>query len=188
MAVQDFLIPFILISLTEFGDKTQLAIFALSSKEKIYGKFIFGLILAIILADILAILVGAYFSKYFPLTLVEIFAGVTFIIFGIFMLFKNDEEEIHSYSSKTPFFSSFLLFFFYELGDKTQIAAGVLAAKFNPYLVLLGTVFSVVIISFISMFLGTYLLNNFKRKTLSLLSSALFISMGIFSLLNVKWF
>jgi putative Ca2+/H+ antiporter (TMEM165/GDT1 family) len=56
--IQDLFVPFIAILIAELGDKTQFAVFCLSSKTKSYAKLFLGVLLAFAVADGIAIILG----------------------------------------------------------------------------------------------------------------------------------
>lgn len=188
MLFNEFFITFIAIFLCEFGDKTQLVIFSLSHNTKNYQKVLLSILFATILADGLAIMSGIFLSKYVPTTFIGIFSGIVFISFGLITIFQKDNQESDKFNHNLTFFSTFLLVFFSEMGDKTQVISGVFGAIYNPYLVFIGVLSAIILTSLMSLFLGKYLMTIFKKKTLAYLAGALFISMGVFALINVKWF
>jgi len=81
------LIVFGTIFLAELGDKTQLAIFCLSTVRKSKPAVFIGACLALILTSALAVLAGTFISKHVTeLKYVHRAAGVLFIIVGVLML------------------------------------------------------------------------------------------------------
>ena len=81
------LIVFGSIFLAELGDKTQLAIFCLSTTQKSKAAVFIGACLALILTSALAVVIGAFISKHVTeLKYVHWVAGVLFIVVGVLML------------------------------------------------------------------------------------------------------
>ena len=177
--IQDILIPFITAGLAELGDKTQLAVFALASKTKKYMQLLLGIILAFIIADGLAVFLGDFIKKVIPMNYIKIGSGIIFIIFGIIILMSYKKKEKKKYHLKNPFFSGFSLILISEMGDKTQIASGLFATKFNPILVLIGVILALTILSIMAIYLGKFLATKLKRKTVSIIAGILFILIGI---------
>ncbi len=180
--LQDFLIPLVTIGLAELGDKTQLAVFALSSKTKKHLQLLLGVILAFLIADGLAILLGDYITKLIPKEYIKIGAGIVFIIFGIIILMNNKEEK-EKVELKSPFISGFSLILISEMGDKTQIAAALFGAEYNAYLVLAGVMIALTILSVMAVYLGKIISKKINKKTISIIAGALFILLGVLSLL-----
>ena len=186
--INEFLIVFFAIFLCEFGDKTQLVIFSLSHHTDSYLKILTSVVLATLIADGIAIFLGAALSKFLPLNFLGIFSGVLFILFGLIILLQKEEVEDSKMNMRFSFFASFLLVLSSEMGDKTQVVASVFGGLYNPIFALVAVLIAVVLITLFSLFLGKFLLQLFKKKTLSYVAGALFISMGIFALTNVNWF
>lgn len=176
--IQDFLVPFLAVGLAELGDKTQLAIFCLASKTKKYAQLLLGVILAFIIADGLAVFLGNYITTLIPINYVKIGAGAVFIIVGIIILSKRNEEE-KKCDIKTPFMSGFTLVLISEMGDKTQIASALFATQHNPYLVFIGVLASLTILSVMAVYLGRFVMTKINRKTASFIAGTLFILIGL---------
>lgn len=181
--LQDFLIPFVAIGLAELGDKTQLAVLALSSKTKKHLQLLLGVILAFLIADGLAILLGDYITNFIPRDYIKIGAGIIFIIFGIVILMNNKEEK-EKYELKNPFMSSFWLILASEMGDKTQIAAALFATEYNSWLVLLGVMLALTLLSLMAVYLGKIITKKLNKRTISITAGILFIMIGIWSILS----
>lgn len=81
------------------------------------------------------------------------------------------------------FFASFTINFFAELGDKTQLAAALLASRFGFYPVALGILLAVLILQAVAVAFGStssYLFKNIRM--VYLLASAVFLYFGISAL------
>lgn len=177
--IKDFIIPFIAVGLAELGDKTQIAIFCLASKAKKYPPLLAGVILAFIITDGSAILLGDYITNIISITYIKIISGLVFIIFGIITLINNKENEA-KYDLKKPFLSGFGIVLISEMGDKTQIASGLFATKYNSLMVFLGVISALVILSIIAVYLGKFIVKKINRRTISYIAGILFITIGIF--------
>jgi putative Ca2+/H+ antiporter (TMEM165/GDT1 family) len=78
---------FLLIAITELGDKTQLAVIALSAKYSSIQVFL-GAMLALTLLTALGVAFGKIISRYISARYVKIGASLIFIVFGILFLFQ----------------------------------------------------------------------------------------------------
>ena len=179
--IADFIIPFAAIGLAELGDKTQLAIFCLASKTKKYLPLLLGVSLAFIITDGLAILLGDYVTSIIPIRYIKFISGIIFIIFGIITLLNSKKEEDSKCGLASPFMSGFSVILISEMGDKTQIAAGLFATKFNPILVFCGVISSLVILSLMAVYLGKYMVARLDKKIISYIAGILFLVIGIIS-------
>ena len=78
---------FLLIAIAELGDKTQLAIIALSAKYGSSVQVFLGAMLAFALLTALGVVFGKIISRYISARYVKIGASLIFIAFGVFFLF-----------------------------------------------------------------------------------------------------
>lgn len=175
------LTTFSLIALAEFGDKTQLTVIALSARydrKKVFS----GVVLAFIVVTGLGVLVGEGLLRLIPENFIKIIAGIMFIVFGIMMLrsSKEDCEEENNSKVINPFISTFSMIALAEMGDKTQLSAITLSAKYNsPYLVFTGAVLALAAISLLGILAGKKLCEIVPMPKIKLGAGSLFILFGI---------
>ena len=180
--VHPFLIPFLAIGLAELGDKTQLAIVSLSSNTTSKWRLLLGVMLAFLITDGLAVLLGATIPLVIPINIVKIAAGCIFILFGILMLVNNkDKKEKHEI--KSPFLTSFILIMTSEMGDKSQIATGLFATQYNPWMVLGSVLTALLILSMIAIFIGKFIRDKVNYKLIHTIAGILFIIIGAVTLI-----
>ena len=84
-----FISTFLLIFLAELGDKTQLAVIALSAKEKTPLTIFVSAVFGFGLATVIAIIIGTVGAKYVSTNLVEKIAAIAFIVIGILIFFEK---------------------------------------------------------------------------------------------------
>lgn len=183
--IQDLLIPLVAVGLAELGDKTQLAVLCLASKTKNYLRLLLGVMLAFAVADGLAIIFGDLITRVVPLDYIKIAAGIIFIAFGIITLVTRDDEEGANCDLKSPFVSGFTLVLVSEMGDKTQLASGLFAATYNPWLVFIGVMIALTLLSVMAIYLGKFLLAKLNKKTISIAAGVLFILIGLYTLITI---
>lgn len=180
--LQSFFTPFLTIFLAEVLDKSQLALIVLSTKHKQYRLLFLGSLLAFIVVDGLAIVFGSFVASLIPELIVKIVAGISFIIFGLLSFRQDTDEEKTKKHSSNAFINSFLIIFFAEWADKTQLAAGVFATQFDPLFVFLGVVSAMAILSFLAIILGSFLAKRINRTLLHKIAGSAFIAIGIYLL------
>lgn len=176
---EDLLIPLIITALAEFGDKTQLSIFLLSSKTKKHLHLLLGVMLAFLIVDGTAVLIGSRIINIVPIRLLKIFSGIIFIIFGVLILRDKEAKGKSRLYSRSSFLSGFVLIFITEWGDKTQIASGILATKYNPLMVLIGAMTALALLSVMAIYLGGFVSNKVDKKVVTKIAGIVFILMGI---------
>ncbi len=75
--------------------------------------------------------------------------------------------------------------FLSELGDKTQITAGLFATQFNPFWVFAGVMLALILLSVMAIFLGNLLMKRLKQKYISIAAGAIFILIGVLTFFGV---
>lgn len=179
-----FLIPFISVFAAEFGDKTMLAILLLGSKTRHPHMLLLGAMLGFFLVDGSAIIFGAWSGEALPAVWIKFFSAGLFLFLGIKMLLEkgDDDEEEAKHHDKHPFLAGFLVIFFAEWGDKTQIASALFAARYQPWLVLAGAMAALCLISGIAAFLGQWIAHRIRPGVIQKAAAVIFVVMGLVTL------
>lgn len=82
-----FWMAFTTLFLAEIGDKTQLAVIAMTAKTKGFVSIFLGASLALVVVTLLGVLVGSFITEYVPVEWVQRVVAVIFIGVGVLMLF-----------------------------------------------------------------------------------------------------
>ncbi|MHA1912445.1 MAG: TMEM165/GDT1 family protein [Candidatus Kariarchaeaceae archaeon] len=88
-------ISFLAIFLLEFGDKTQIATFALAAKYRHPPKVIIGSSLAFLTVTALTLILSILLNTTIPSGIFSIVSGVMFIFFGALLLYSYLKNEFH---------------------------------------------------------------------------------------------
>lgn len=99
-----FLTTFLLITVAEFGDKTQLAVVALSSTALPAAIWI-GSTLALASTSILGVIAGRTLIKKCPLILLHRFSGVIFLLLAVFAAYQAYIDINANFTSFEQLFS-----------------------------------------------------------------------------------
>ena len=187
--VESFAVAFILALFSEIADKTQLVILGLALRYKSPFKVFFGALSAHVGMDGIAILIGAFLGASLDLSIVRYVVAAAFIMLGgytFIKVYQNKSKKEGKIKTKTPFLGTFVLVLLSELGDKTQITSGLLAAKYlQPVSIFLGFVLALTIAIGLNVFIGSKIAEKLPRKTIKMTTSILFIIFGIFSDTNI---
>jgi putative Ca2+/H+ antiporter (TMEM165/GDT1 family) len=180
MELTPLISTFALIALAELGDKTQLTVIALSARydrKKVFS----GVVLAFVLVTGLGVLVGEGLLKIIPGEMIKTIAGVMFVVFGLWMLLSKENcEEEKNPRVLNPFISTFSMIALADMGDKTQLSAITLSAKYDsPSLVFLGAVFALASISLLGIFAGKKLCEIAPLSKIKVGAAVMFILFGI---------
>ncbi|MDO8740607.1 MAG: TMEM165/GDT1 family protein [Candidatus Woesearchaeota archaeon] len=177
--------------LGEIADKTQLIILGLSLKYKAPFKVFLGALAGHAVMDGIAIIIGYYFGFVFSsnMSILDEIVGSLFILFGLWGLLKryiikSRKEKENKVRHSMPLIATFLTILVVEIGDKTQIASGLLAAKYlQPIPIILGVIVGLAITIGLNVFVGRKLAEKLPRNTIRTASYILFILFGLFTLL-----
>lgn len=194
--IYPFIIAFILIFISELGDKTQLLVLSFSTKLKAQN-ILFGVALGSLLSHGIAILFGSFLGNIENITFQYLLKTVTylsFIIFGLITLIKsNNSEEAHSQKNRNNLKNNLSYIFFIaftiaigELGDKTFLASIGLGIEYSIYKASLicGAITGMVISDLIAIIFGKALANRIPENIVQKLSGILFLIFGFIGLLN----
>ncbi|MBI5036925.1 TMEM165/GDT1 family protein [Candidatus Micrarchaeota archaeon] len=165
--------------LAELGDKTQLAVLALSAKNRQRWRVLSGAVAALGFATLLAVLVGNAISGFVGQNTLKTIASLAFIGFGAYTWLSKGEKEEKIKTGKSALISSFVLIFLMELGDKTQLANLVLASTSDAYGVFVGAFAALALLTAGAVFLGKKLGEKFDRTVVRKASVIVFVLVGL---------
>jgi Ca2+/H+ antiporter, TMEM165/GDT1 family len=182
---------FLLILLAEMADKTQLLTLCLTCRYPV-RKVLLGVTLAIALLNLLAVGLGGLAENYLPRTAVGVGAGLLFIAFGLWALRPSpgdEDDQCETRPARKVVLAVALAFFVAELGDKTQLAALSLGARFGEFWpVWLGATAGMVLANSLAVGGGALLGSRLDQRTLQRFSALLFIAFGVWTLVAVLLF
>lgn len=197
MFIYPLIIAFILVFISELGDKTQLLVLSFSSKLH-SATILLGVALGSLLSHGIAISFGSFLgniennSIHF---LLEIITYMSFLIFGFFTLFSNKNSDNENSSSlnkisKLKFNYIFIIAFSIavgELGDKTFLASIGLGIQYpsQKLFLILGAVLGMVISDLIAILLGKFLSKKLPENILEKFSGILFLIFGLIGFFNL---
>lgn len=193
-----FLIAFILVFISELGDKTQLLVLSFSNKTKSIIILI-GVALGSFLSHGIAILFGSsigLLENEFLHNTLEIITYISFFIFGIFSFLPSKKEnntiEKKKSTEKVSFIGINYIFIIAfsiavgELGDKTFLASLGLGISYPNYklFLILGAILGMVVSDSIALAFGKVLNKYISEKNMQKLSGILFLIFGIVGLIK----
>jgi putative Ca2+/H+ antiporter (TMEM165/GDT1 family) len=176
-----------LVALAEMGDKTQLLSFVLAAKLKRPWPIIAGIFVATLANHFLAGWVGAWLATQVSPTTLKWVIALSFFAFGLWALKPDTLDEDREYSSRSAFLTTLVAFFWVEMGDKTQLATVALAARFDSLAaVVMGTTLGMLIANAPAVWLGEALAQKINMKWMRWIAAALFILLGVLTLVAVS--
>lgn len=186
--MRDFIQAFLLIFIAEMGDKTQIMAMAFATQFKI-KQILIGVWIGSFLNHGLAILLGSMLTQFIPLDALQLVAGVLFIAFGLLSLSIAEKDESGQNAKKYgAIFTVALAFFLGELGDKTQLTALTLSTQSTqPFFTLMGTVFGMVVVSSIGIFVGAKLGNKIPEPVIRIAAFLIFMTFGLGKIITSEY-
>lgn len=180
---KEFIETFILVFVAEMGDKTQLMLMTLAAKYSVI-QVLAGILIGVLLNHGAAAYMGSYISQLTDAYLLQIFAGLIFIMFGIMtILYEEKDEEARAYNLG-PVITTALTFFLGEMGDKTQLTCMTLAMDaLYPLIVLAASVTAMVAVGFVGIIIGTSLTKYIPSYIIKTISGLIFITFGLMRLI-----
>jgi Ca2+/H+ antiporter, TMEM165/GDT1 family len=183
--MEAFLISTGIVALAEMGDKTQLLALILAIRFRKPLPIVLGILVATIVNHGLAGALGAWLTQVVgPEILRWVLAG-SFIAMAVWMLIPDsiDDEEEGQEPRWGVFATTVVAFFLAEMGDKTQIATVMLAARFNAYFwVVAGTTLGMMLANVPVVFLGERMTRLVPMRVVHIASAMVFSVLGVLAL------
>jgi putative Ca2+/H+ antiporter (TMEM165/GDT1 family) len=177
------------VAIAEMGDKTQLLSLLLAARYRRSFPIIVGIFLATVLNHLLAAEIGQIAASYIAPGYLKIGLGVSFILIGLWVLVpdKADEDVKMDAGAKSFWailWTTMLVFFLAEMGDKTQVATVMLAVRYDALLtVVMGSTIGMMLANVPAVFLGDWLSSRLNRLSqIRYLAAVIFIVIGIVTL------
>jgi putative Ca2+/H+ antiporter (TMEM165/GDT1 family) len=144
------------VAVAEIGDKTQLLAMILAARFRRPLPIILGILVATILNHTAAAALGFVVAKWLSGAAFQILVGAGFVAMAAWALIPDkDDEAAGARTAGGVFLTTLVAFFVVEIGDKTQIATTLLAARFQDiFVVAAGTTLGMMIANVPAVFLG----------------------------------
>jgi putative Ca2+/H+ antiporter (TMEM165/GDT1 family) len=183
--MEAFFISTGIVALAEMGDKTQLLSLVLAARFRKPWPIVLGILVATLANHALAGAAGAWVTTLLGPEVLRWVLGGSFIAMALWMLIpdKLDEEG----AGKAPRFGVFgttlIAFFLAEMGDKTQVATVMLAARYNVWFpVVAGTTLGMMLANAPVVWFGDRVTRSVPIRVVHLVSAAIFAGLGVAAL------
>lgn len=177
-----------MVALAEMGDKTQLLALLLALRFKKPWPIVWGILVATVLNHAMAGALGAWLTTQISPQTLRWILGASFIAMAVWMLVpdKLDDDETGKSATRFGVFgTTTVLFFLAEMGDKTQIATVMLAARFDAYFaVVAGTTLGMMLANAPVVWLGERVTRLVPLRVVHIVSALIFLGLGLFAFLG----
>ncbi len=165
------------VALAEIGDKTQLLALLLAARYRKPWPIIAGILVATLLNHALAAWFGTLVAQWLqPEVLRWIVAG-SFLAVALWTLKPDSlDDDGSALPARGAFIATTIAFFIAEIGDKTQVATVLLAAKYTPlWEVIAGTTVGMLLANVPVVALGSRFSDRLPLKAARLVAAVVFL-------------
>jgi len=178
--VEAFFISAGLVAVAEIGDKTQLLAVVLAARFRKPAPVILGILVATILNHTLAAGLGLLLAGWLKGPWFQALVGAGFVAMALWALVPDkDDDAAGSRTAGGVFLTTAVAFFLVEIGDKTQIATTLLAARFHSVaLVAAGTTVGMMLANVPAVLLGEAATRVVPLKVVRIVAAVIFGLIG----------
>jgi putative Ca2+/H+ antiporter (TMEM165/GDT1 family) len=184
--LEALLVSTAVVAVGELGDKTQLLSLVLAARFQKPWPIVAGILVATLANHALAGLAGNWVRSVVPEDVLRWLLALSFFAVAAWALKpdKLDDDDAPPASRWGVFAATTVAFFIAEIGDKTQIATVMLAAKFESLpAVVVGTTLGMLIVNVPTVFLGNAASAKIPFRLVRIAAAALFAGLGAWVLL-----
>jgi putative Ca2+/H+ antiporter (TMEM165/GDT1 family) len=174
-----------LVTLAEMGDKTQLLSLVLAARYKRPWTIALGILIATLANHGLAGALGVWIANLIGPELLRWGLGLSFLAMAVWMLIPDrlDEGEGGDAPRFGVLLTTVVVFFLAEMGDKTQVATVMLAARYDALLqVVVGTTLGMMLANVPVVWLGERLTRRLPIALVHRISALIFAVLGLLAL------
>jgi len=182
--LESLLISAGVVAIAEIGDKTQLLAMVLAARYRRPVPIVLGILVATLLNHALAAGLGVLVAQWLEGRLFQAAVGLAFVVMAGWALIPDKEDEdAASHTHGGVFLTTVVAFFLVEIGDKTQIATSLLAARFeNLTLVTAGTTLGMMLANVPAVYLGEAATKVVPLKVVRIVAAVIFALIGLWVL------
>ena len=183
--MEAFLISTGIVALAEMGDKTQLLALVLAARYRKPLPIVLGILTATLVNHGLAGAAGAWITTFLGPEALRWILGSSFIGMAIWMLIPDklaDGDAVRA-PRLGVFGTTVIAFFLAEMGDKTQIATVMLAARYHAWFaVVAGTTLGMMLANAPVVWFGERITRRVPLNVVHAVSGVIFAGLGVAAL------
>ncbi|MCP2040639.1 putative Ca2+/H+ antiporter (TMEM165/GDT1 family) [Neisseria sp. HSC-16F19] len=187
MMLDAFLSSTLAVTLAEIGDKTQLLALFLAARFSQKHAIVAGILVATLLNHAVSAWLGVWLASWLTPQVTGWLVGISLIAVGVWLLKPDEEDDVGGrYMQYGAFVATTLLFFLAEIGDKTQIATVLLAARYaDMTAVVVGSTLGMLLANVPVVLLGSWLMGKLPFKQVRIGACVLFCALGAYTLIRL---
>jgi putative Ca2+/H+ antiporter (TMEM165/GDT1 family) len=181
-----FLISTGSVAVGELGDKTQLLSLILATRLRKPVPIIAGIFAATLINHLIACSVGEWVGTLMTPTILRWVLGISFLAVAVWALIPDKmDENVKTRGNYGVFALTAVTFFMAEMGDKTQIIALALAAKFDALVaVVAGTTLGMMIVNIPTVLFAERATKWVPVKVVRIVAALIYAILGVITLLG----
>ena len=183
--LEAFLVSAGLVALAEVGDKTQLLSLVLAARLRKPWPIVAGILVSTLLNHAMAGAAGAWITTMIGADAMTKIVGISFLAMAIWILVPDKLGEADAQRNLGGIFvTTATLFFIAEMGDKTQVATVMLAARYPSLAgVVLGTTAGMLLANVPVVFFGDAIAKRVPLGIVRKVTAVAFAALGVLALL-----
>jgi Ca2+/H+ antiporter, TMEM165/GDT1 family len=185
--MEAFLVSTGIVALAEMGDKTQLLSLVLAARFRKPWPIVLGIFVATVVNHALAGALGSWVTTALGPDVLRWVLGGSFIAMALWMLIpdKLDDDAGDSAPKYGVFVTTVVAFFLAEMGDKTQVATVMLAARFNAWAaVVAGTTLGMMLANAPVVWFGDRIVRKVPIRAVHVVGAIVFLVLGVLALVR----
>lgn len=184
--MEAFIISIASVAAGELGDKTQLLALVLATRLHKPAPIIAGIFVATLINHLIACLVGEWVGTLINPQILRWILGVSFLVVAAWALIPDKmDDDVQTQGTYGVFALTALTFFLAEIGDKTQIVALTLAAKYHDLVsVVSGTTLGMMIVDVPTVLFAEVTTKWIPVTLVRVVAAAIFAVLGVVTLLG----
>ncbi|AUX85914.1 MULTISPECIES: TMEM165/GDT1 family protein [Acinetobacter] len=191
--MHEFLISTAIVALAEMGDKTQLLALLLAARFRKPVPILIAILAATLINHGLSAVLGQWITTVLSPEVLIWVLSLGFIGMAAWMLIPDELDDetdsINKWQRFGVFGATFVLFFLAEIGDKTQIATVALAARYDSiFWVMAGTTVGMMLANAPAVFVGNKLADKLPISLIHKIGAAIFLIIGVSTLVQHYFF
>jgi Ca2+/H+ antiporter, TMEM165/GDT1 family len=183
--LEALLVSTLVVAVGELGDKTQLLTLVLAARYRKPWPIIAGILVATLANHTVAAWIGQWVRDTVSPDVLRWGLALSFFAVAAWALKPDqfDEADAPPVSDRNVFAVTVVAFFLAEIGDKTQIATAMLAAKFDSLVaVVAGTTLGMLLVDAPTAFLVGAAAKRIPFRAVRIAAAALFAGLGVWVL------
>ena len=186
--MEAFFVSTVVVGLAEIGDKTQILSLMLAARFLRPLPIIFGILVATLVNHAAAGLAGTLFGDLLGGLWMRWILAVSFLSVAVWALFPDKVAANTCQITRSgAFVATLVAFFLAEIGDKTQIAAIGLAARFEQfYPVVVGTTCGMMAANIPAVLIGQRLADRLPVKAIRITAAVVFAGLALLDFRNCQ--